>query len=65
MAAMEGVVRVLLAAGLPPATLAERVFEAVRDDRFYILTHPEMKALIRTRMEDILEERAPTFRSPV
>ncbi len=60
-AAMEQTVRQLLATGLPPAEVAARVFAAIRDERFYILTHPEWKGLIRTRMEDILEERPPTF----
>jgi NAD(P)-dependent dehydrogenase (short-subunit alcohol dehydrogenase family) len=60
-AAMEETVRQLLATGLPPAEVAARVFAAIRDERFYILTHPEWKGLIRTRMEDILEERPPAF----
>ena len=33
--------------------------EAVKHDRFYVLTHPRIKGAIRARMEDILEERAP------
>ena len=40
--------------------VADKVFEAVREDRFYILTHPKIKAAIQTRMENILLERAPT-----
>lgn len=40
--------------------VAERVFEAVRDERFYILTHQKIKGAIETRMQDILLERAPT-----
>jgi hypothetical protein len=36
------------------------VFEAIRDDRFYILTHGKIKGAIETRMQDILLERAPT-----
>ncbi|HEY7761111.1 MAG TPA: SDR family oxidoreductase [Burkholderiales bacterium] len=40
--------------------VAEKVFEAVRHDRFYILTHPKIKAAIQARMEDILLERRPT-----
>jgi hypothetical protein len=35
------------------------VVQAVKDERFYVLTHPRIKGAIRTRMEDILEERAP------
>jgi NAD(P)-dependent dehydrogenase (short-subunit alcohol dehydrogenase family) len=44
----------------PPAQVADAVFQAIREGRFYILTHPEGKDWIRTRMEDILQERNPT-----
>ena len=50
----------LVPAGIPPAQVADAVFAAVRKDQFYILTFPEGKDSIRTRMEDILEERNPT-----
>ncbi|HZP94078.1 MAG TPA: SDR family oxidoreductase [Burkholderiales bacterium] len=40
--------------------VAEMVFEAVRDRRFYILPHQKIKGAIETRMQDILQERAPT-----
>ncbi|HVB47008.1 MAG TPA: SDR family NAD(P)-dependent oxidoreductase [Burkholderiales bacterium] len=39
--------------------VAQAVVAAVRGERFYILTHPRIKAAIRARLEDILEERAP------
>lgn len=42
------------------ADVAEKVYEAVRDGRFYILTHPRIKPSIQWRMEDILQERNPT-----
>jgi NAD(P)-dependent dehydrogenase (short-subunit alcohol dehydrogenase family) len=44
----------------PPAQIADAVFQAIRAERFYILPHPEGKDWIRTRMEDILQERNPT-----
>lgn len=40
--------------------VARRVLEAVKDNRFYILTHPKIKGAIQVRIEDILAERAPT-----
>lgn len=46
--------------GMPPAQVADAVFQAIREERLYILTHPEGKDWIRTRMEDILQERNPT-----
>jgi hypothetical protein len=48
-----------VATGLTPEVVATQVVEAVRAERFYVLPHPDMKALVRQRMEDILEERAP------
>ena len=48
-----------LAAGLPPARVAAQVVDAVKTERFYILTHPEFAPRVRERMEDILEGRTP------
>jgi NAD(P)-dependent dehydrogenase (short-subunit alcohol dehydrogenase family) len=45
---------------MPPAQVAAAVFQAIRAERFYILTHPEGKDWLRTRMEDILQQRNPT-----
>jgi NAD(P)-dependent dehydrogenase (short-subunit alcohol dehydrogenase family) len=45
---------------LTAADVAEKVYEAVREERFYILTHPKIKPSIQWRMEDILQERNPT-----
>jgi NAD(P)-dependent dehydrogenase (short-subunit alcohol dehydrogenase family) len=53
-----------VAAGIKPAEVAEMVLEAIRDDRFYIVTHPRFKKLIRLRMENILEGRTPRFEPP-
>lgn len=39
--------------------VARAVVAAVKEERFYILTHPRIKGAIRARMEDILDERAP------
>jgi hypothetical protein len=49
---------------MPPAQVAAAVFEALRKDEFYILTHPEGKDAIRTRMDDILQECNPTPLGP-
>ena len=48
-------------AGMPPPQVADIVFKAIRDEKFYIFSHPEWKEAIRTRMEDVLQERNPTF----
>jgi len=54
-------IRRLMQTGTPPAQVADAVFAAVAKDQFYILTHPEGKEAVRTRMEDILQERNPNF----
>jgi NAD(P)-dependent dehydrogenase (short-subunit alcohol dehydrogenase family) len=43
--------------------IAARVLDAVRDERFYVLTHPKINGAIERRMRDILDGRAPS--SPV
>jgi NAD(P)-dependent dehydrogenase (short-subunit alcohol dehydrogenase family) len=45
---------------LSAADVAQKVYEAVRDERFYILSHPKIKPSIQWRMEDILQDRNPT-----
>lgn len=40
--------------------VAQITMEGVKNNRFYILTHPKIKPAIETRMQDILEERTPT-----
>jgi NAD(P)-dependent dehydrogenase (short-subunit alcohol dehydrogenase family) len=39
--------------------VARAVVAAVKEERFYILTHPAIKSAIRARLEDVLEERTP------
>jgi NAD(P)-dependent dehydrogenase (short-subunit alcohol dehydrogenase family) len=39
--------------------VAQAVVAAVKEDRFYVLTHPRIKGAIQARMEDVLSERAP------
>ncbi len=47
--------------GMPPEKVADIVFQAIREEKFYILSHPEFKVAIEARNEDILQERNPTF----
>ena len=39
--------------------VARAVVQAVKEERFYVLTHPRIKGAIGARMEDILQERPP------
>lgn len=52
-------VRSMLQSGMQPDDVAQLVFEAVRDERFYILTHPELNDRVRRRMEAILAGENP------
>jgi NAD(P)-dependent dehydrogenase (short-subunit alcohol dehydrogenase family) len=58
--AREAMLRKAVSSGKVSADqVAQAVVAAVKEERFYILTHPRIKGAIRARMEDILEERAP------
>jgi NAD(P)-dependent dehydrogenase (short-subunit alcohol dehydrogenase family) len=65
VATLEEMVRRRIAEGMSPNEVADHVFNAIRDERFYVITHPLTNRLVRTRMEDILEGRNPTFQAPV
>ncbi len=52
-------VRGMLQSRMQPDDVAQLVFEAVRDERFYILTHPELNDRVRRRMEAILAGENP------
>lgn len=45
--------------GRPPAQVADITFDAIREERFYIFTHPTTKLGAYARMEDILKEGSP------
>lgn len=40
--------------------VAQRTFDAVRDDQFYVFSHPHALGNVETRMQDILHMRNPT-----
>ena len=58
--AMNEMGRLALESGMPPRQVADCVFDAIKKDKFYIITHPEMKPLLQLRVDDILQERNPT-----
>jgi NAD(P)-dependent dehydrogenase (short-subunit alcohol dehydrogenase family) len=59
--AFEQTIRAAIAGGLPPSEVADLVAAAIREERFYVLPHPEItKARVQTRLEDILEGRTPS-----
>jgi short-subunit dehydrogenase len=58
-AMMEQAVRAFVEGGTDPAVIAAMVVDAIQEEKFYILPHPEWKEQIRIRMEDIIGERNP------
>ena len=40
--------------------VAQMVFDSIVNERFYILTHPRIKAAIEARVQDIVHDRNPT-----
>jgi NAD(P)-dependent dehydrogenase (short-subunit alcohol dehydrogenase family) len=47
----------LLRTGLPPAQIAERTIAAIENGSLYVLTHPEMMAMIEERFRQIMNSR--------
>ena len=55
-------VRAIFKTGIQPEEVAEKVFEAVRDDTFYVIPAQEnIVTMIDTRLEDIRLRRNPTL----
>jgi NAD(P)-dependent dehydrogenase (short-subunit alcohol dehydrogenase family) len=53
--------RSAVAAGIPPAEVAEKVFSAITEGHFWVLTHPNSKKIVEARVRSILEDRWPEF----
>ena len=48
-----------VAGGTSPDDVAEQVVAAIREERFYVLTHPEMTGAVHHRNNDIVQGRYP------
>jgi NAD(P)-dependent dehydrogenase (short-subunit alcohol dehydrogenase family) len=46
-------------AGMPPQQVADQVFEAVEEEKFYILTHPEWMPVVQLRVDNLLRAENP------
>ena len=57
-------VKQLTEQGMAPSEVARQVVEAIQTGKFYILTHPEMMAGVKTRHDDIQLGRSPTMVIP-
>jgi len=59
-AEMREAIQSLVDAGIPADVVGQRVIEAVRNNTFYILTHPELDQAVATRFDDIRLRRSPS-----
>jgi NAD(P)-dependent dehydrogenase (short-subunit alcohol dehydrogenase family) len=53
------IIRATVQAETSPQWLADMVFDAIKEERFYIFPHPESKIIMRDRLERVQQERAP------
>ena len=59
--AMQQVMSAAIASGIEPSEVAEHVLRAIVEEKFYVFTHPKLKGAVKRRMDEILEERLPSF----
>lgn len=45
---------------LTAAEVAQKTFQAVREDRFYVITHPKLLRSVELRLQDIVQQREPS-----
>ncbi|MBJ20978.1 MAG: SDR family NAD(P)-dependent oxidoreductase [bacterium] len=60
---VEAVIQTSIDGGIPPSVMADRVFEGIREDRFYLLAEEgkSWDQACRTRLDDIRLRRNPTL----
>jgi NAD(P)-dependent dehydrogenase (short-subunit alcohol dehydrogenase family) len=51
--------------GVKPDVIADRVLDAIREERFYVLSDDAWRRACETRLEDLRQVRNPTFAPPV
>jgi len=52
-------IRGFIEGGVTPGSIAEQVFAAIREEQFWILTHPEFDAILRADAEGMLARKNP------
>jgi NAD(P)-dependent dehydrogenase (short-subunit alcohol dehydrogenase family) len=62
--AMLDMIRGIFKGGMDPSETAQIVLDAIREQRFYILTHPEHNDVIRGRAEGIVSNGTPPVLIP-
>ena len=61
---IRGLMERFVQGGLDPLEVGRLVVRAIRDERFYVLTHPHWANMVRNRMETILDGRHPVGAAP-
>lgn len=61
---MRAAMRELVASGIPPADVAERIFEALQSGRFTILPHPQFGDQVLERSRRLVDGDLPTSWEP-
>jgi short-subunit dehydrogenase len=54
-----------VAGGISPDIMAARVLDAIREERFYILSDEAWRESANIRLDDIRQGRNPTFAPPI
>lgn len=54
----------VFAGGMPPSEVAQQVVDAIRENRFYVLTHPEHNPVIRGRVDAVVSGGTPPVLTP-
>ena len=54
-----------VAEGMSPALCAEKVFAAIRDQKFWIFTHPDFKASYQRRVDSVMDNSNPVYEAYV
>jgi hypothetical protein len=62
---MLDMIRGIFAGGMPPSEVARQVFEAIQNERFYVLTHPEHNDRFRMRCDAIVGDGTPPLLTPM
>ena len=60
---MQTQIEAMVAGGISTEVVGQHVLNAVRNDRFWILTHDEAKAGVTTRADDIVNGVNPSMRA--
>src|SRR6266851_6729809 len=60
IAARERSEKAVASGRISAAEVARMTFDAVRESRFYVVTHPKMLASVELRLQDIVAQRSPT-----